>query len=291
MHKSKDVLKSLSKIAADAYLKGKKTSLAKEIIKIAQQESVTPVQIGFLTAEANQTVWKNLYDLDKKASYSFKPVDPKEVLDQLQSEGPSMSKQASVHSDYLGAPQGPALDQSWNMSIKTYGTMTKTASERKELKHVLQNRLEKMALAQEQLISREITAESMVEVSESEIVKQAKQMIMELPFEDRPAGLGKIAEVVRATMLPKKKDKEAARLIVKISSLLKKHGLIKAADLKAPEQYINSKMPARIVNGRHPLYITIDTLVNRWNELDQIRQGREIVDSSLPVLKEKVRGL
>jgi hypothetical protein len=66
---------------------------------------------------------------------------------------------------------------------------------------------------------------------------------------------------------------------------------VKAADLKAPEEYISKNLPVRVVNGRHPLYVQIDTLTDKWSELEQIRRGREIVDSSLPQLKEKIRGL
>jgi hypothetical protein len=187
---------------------------------------------------------------------------------------------------------GPSEKRSeeYNFSIQTYG-MDKVATDRRELKQALQSRLEKMALAREQLIGKEIVAESAVEVTEAAIVKQAKQMLMELPFEGRPEGMEKIAEFVRSAMLPKKKSKEAARLIVKISNVLKHHGLVKSADLKAPEEYISDKLPARVVNGRHPLYVHIDTLIHKWNELEQVRQGREIVDSSLPLVKEKVRGL
>jgi hypothetical protein len=288
MYKSKDLIKNLSKLAADAYLRDKKAPLAEAIVKIAQQEGVPPVQIPILTAETNQNVWKTLYDTDKKGSYGFEPADPEHVVAALQSKPVGISKVASA--DYLSGPSEQMLSDSLSLTLQTYG-MDKVATDRRELRQTLQNRLEKMSAAKEELQGREIVAESAVESLEGQIVKQAKQMLMEIPFSERPQGLDKIAEVVRAAMLPKKKEKEAARLIVKISALLRSHGLVKAADLKAPEEYISKNLPVRVVNGRHPLYVQIDTLTDKWSELEQIRRGREIVDSSLPQLKEKIRGL
>lgn len=288
MYKSKEVLKSLSKIAADNYLSNPKSSLKSELVKVASQESLAPVQIPFYVAEANQQVWKTLYDMDKKASYGFTPTDPKEIVDSLQVEKTPVIKQASE--DYFRSPKSTRAVETLNCEVQTYG-LNKTASERRELKQTLQYRLEKLSLASEQLRDKEMVLTSAIESAENSIVKQARQLLLDLPFSDRGDGMDKVAEFVRAAMLPKKKSKEAARLIAKIAYVLKSQGLVKAAELKAPEEYISEKLPARVINGNHSLYMTINTLVHKWDEKEQVRQGREIVDSSLPELKEKVREL
>jgi hypothetical protein len=66
---------------------------------------------------------------------------------------------------------------------------------------------------------------------------------------------------------------------------------VKEADLKAPEELISKNSPARIINGRHALYLTIKTLYDQYDLHNTLGHKHEIVDSSLPVIREKIREL
>jgi hypothetical protein len=286
-HKSKEVLNSLAKIASAAYLGKSKTPLNTSLKKIAQQEGLNPHQVEYVAAEANRDVWAQLFSLDKKASYDFPLADAKSVLEGLQVKPEEkIVKTASL--DYLGAPDRITHEK------LAYGTFEdqatdKTASERRYTKKELQNRMEKMAMAKEELERQIITNRSEQELLELSFVKQARELVMQEAFVERGAAVEKIAEFVRSAA---DKDTELGKnLMHKLSHVLKKQGLVKEADLKAPEEYISKNLPAKIVNGRHALYITIETLRQKRNELEPAIRAHEIVDSSLPFVREKLRAL
>jgi hypothetical protein len=302
MHKTRDTLKMLSKQAADSFLKsGGKSTLKAELKKIAAAERLAPVQIPVLTGEANQLTWKALYDMDKKASYSFVPVNPDEVVGDLQAAAPVLMKQASE--DYFTAPEGSSAlkkeaSGSWSAYLPTNGHQ-KLAADKRSLKHELQNRLEKTAALSERIQDELIKLCSDIEALEIKFIKEARQMLIEIPFAERGEGLQKIAEFVRSAMepkkdapaLPEKKKKRAALLIAKIAHVMTTQGLYKFAEQQAPESLINYDLPAKIINGNHSLYITINTLGGKWDEEEHMRSNRGIVDATLPQLKEKIRGL
>ena len=293
MYKNRETLKLLSKQAADAFLKsGGKSTLKAELKKIASVERLAPAQIPVLTGEANTLAWKSLYDFDKKASYAFTPVNPDEVVGELQSAAPTLLKQASE--DYLTPPEGSRAmkkqaSDTWSAYIPTNGHQ-KLAADKRQLKHELTNRLEKTANASERLRDEHIKLVSQIEALEVRFIKEARQMLIEMPFTDRGEGIKKIAEFVRSATDKKRKNKTAL-LIAKIAHIMEKQGLYKFAEQQAPESLINYDIPAKIINGNHSLYITINTLGGKWDEEEHMRTHRGIVDATLPQLKEKIRGL
>jgi len=294
MHKTRETLKLLSKRAAEAFLtSGGKSTLKAELKKVASSERLAPVQIPVLTGEANGIVWKGLYDLDKKASYSFVPVNPDEVVGELQAVAPVLCKQASE--DYMAPPEGSRAmkkqaSDTWTAFLPTNGHQ-KLASDKRLLKHELTNRLEKTAAASERLSDKQIEITSQIEALEIKFIKEARQMLIEMPFTDRGEGLKKIAEFVRSAVSDPKRKNKTALLIAKIAHVLTVQGLYKFAEQQAPESLINYDIPAKIVNGNHALYITINTLGGKWDEEEHLRTHRGIVDATLPQLKEKIRGL
>lgn len=283
MHLSKDVLNELAKLAADSFLKHK-TSLNTSLAKTAKEEALEPHQIEYVAAQANHAVWSRLHGMDKKASYDFPVADPEAVIKTLQVK-PVIVKQAS--DDYYGAPTGSTGFTEKTASINL-DSVDKTAAKRRELKKALQSRLEKCANAKEELQRKMTVIESKYELTERDLMKQARSLLMEQPFELRGEAMSKIADAIYGACEDKKLSRD---LMKKLSAVVGSQGLIKKADLKAPEAYISENLPARIVNGRHALYITIQTLKNLRTEYEPLQRGYEIVDSSLPELREKVRAL
>jgi hypothetical protein len=282
VHRSKEVLNNLAKLAAEAYL-SKKTPLNTSLTKTAKEEGLEPHQIEYVAAQANHTVWERLYGMDKKASYDFPVADPNAVIKELQVKPKGVIKEAGL--DYLSGPGGyTEKTASFELS-----SIDKTSAEKRELKKTLQQRFDKMASAKEDLEGQMFMLKLKFGEVEKTFMKEARALIMEQPFTDRGAAMMKIAEFVRSAS----EDNEAlARaLMLKLSAVIVGQGLIKKADLKAPEEYIDMKMPAKIVNGRHALYITIKTLKDIRQEYDPLHRGAEIVDSSLPELREKIRAL
>ena len=112
-------------------------------------------------------------------------------------------------------------------------------------------------------------------------------MVMHTPFSDRKQTIEKIAEFINSTG----KHEVGRRLMTKLSQKIVKDGLIKQADMQAHEEYISEGLPARIINGNHSLYITIDTIVKQEDRYKELSRNFIICDDTLPMLKEKIRGL
>jgi DNA-binding transcriptional MerR regulator len=288
IYRDKATLNTFAKIAADEYLGKNKTSLNDTLKKIASEEHLTPNQVEYVVAESNKAVWQKLFSLDKTASYDFPLADCKEVLSQLQvSHTPAKVEGADL--DYLSPPTSTktaSFDPFKALGIQE-DAVVKTAAAKKEVKRQLQTRLEKLAAVKEEIEMKMMVARTEIERLELDFIKTARNMVTDCPFEERGSGMDKVAEFLRGCGRPE----QGQLLMKKLAFILKKQGLIKESDLKAPEQYISSNLPARIINGRHSLYVTIKTLFDKVDHHSTLGNQYEIVDSSLPVIKEKIRAL
>ena len=283
-YKSKEVLNVLAKTAADSYIKNK-ASLNESLKKVAAAEGLEPHQVEYIAGEANKMVWAHNYKLDKKAAYDFPIADPKSIVDSAQKK--PVEKVAEVDMDYMLPPVEHTKVASEGQVYGSFQVKENENIDRRELKHTLQNRYEKLAQAKESAAMDMIVIQGGIENLEKKFIKEARTLIIETPFMDRPQAMEKIAEFVRSTgHIEKGRD-----LMKKLANKIVKDGLVKQADMKAPEEYISKNLPARIINGNHSLYITIDTIVKQEQNLANLRQNFIIADDTLPVLKEKIREL
>jgi DNA-binding transcriptional MerR regulator len=287
-YRDKETLTTFGKLAADEYLGQNKTPLNTTLKKIASQEGLTPHQIEIVASEANKAVWGKLFSMDKQASYDFPLADIKEILGDLQVKQ-SSGEVKTADLDYLSPPVSTKVAEF--DPFKALGVveenLEKSAAAKKEIKRQLQVRLEKCAQVKEELERELYVVNSKIDELEMSFVKTARNMILEYPFSDRGQAMDKIAEFLRGCGKPD----QSQFLMKKLSHVMKRQGLIKEADLKAPEQYINADLPCRIVNGRHSLYLTVKTIMDQYDWRDTLHNRYEIVDSSLPTIKEKIREL
>jgi len=283
-YKSKEVLNTMAKTAADSYIKSGK-SLTETLKKTASAEGLVPHQVEYVAAEANKMVWAHAYKLDKKAAYDFPLADPNAILEQSQVK--QVEKVASADLDYMLPPGSMTKVANDGQAYGSFDVEENKNISRRQLKHDLQNRYEKIALAKEDMEARIIVKQATVDKLKEKFVKEARVLIIETPFTEREAAMEKIAEFVRSTG-----HIELGReLMRKLASKVTRDGLMKTAGMKAPEEYISEKLPARIINGNHSLFITIDTIVKEEDCLSNMRKNFIIADDTLPVLKEKIRGL
>ena len=283
-YKSKEVINTLAKTAADSYLKNK-TPLNTSLKKIASAEGLEPHQVGLVAAEANKLVWASNYQSDKKAAYDFPLADPHVVVSDLQIK--PTEKIAMVNMDYTTPPSSLQKQASDKQVYGEFKTDLTDDNDKKVLKFTLQSRYEKLAQARDVAAGDLTIMECEIDALEKKFVKEAREMIIHTPFTERATTMEKIAEFINSTG----KYDTGRRLMTKLSQKIVKDGLVKQADMKAPEQYISEKLPARIINGNHSLFITIDTLVKQENRYSNLKRDFIICDDTLPVLKEKIRGL
>lgn len=286
MVRSKEVLNSFAKLASDAFLGKNKTPLNESLKKTAKSEALEPHQIEYIASQANHNVWSSLFGIEKKASYDFPLADASEVIESLQVKAAPVIKEASL--DYLTPPTRYAYEKVATGVVCDDSVDTAKAKKR-AVKKELEKRLEKAALAKEKLGDEMIKTQSEIQSKETELVNSFRTMILETPFFERGQAMDKIAHFINSSI-----DGEASvgmSIMKKLAADIKKRGLIKEADLKAPAEYISEKLPARIVNGRHALYITIQTIKDKSSHYEDCQRVHEIVDSSLPVIREKIRAL
>jgi hypothetical protein len=288
-HKSKEVLHGLAKLASDAFLGKNKTPLNDSITKIAKQEGLNSNQIEIVVAEANRDTWQRTFNEDKKASYDFPIADAPVIIEglQLKNEG-NVIKEAAM--DYLTPPtkNHHGLDKHASATINL-STLDSEVAERRKTRLELEKRAAKMVQAKEEIERRIYDTKSSRELFERDFVKQARQLIMEEPFSQRGAALEKIAEFVRSAL---EDDLTLGQsLMGKLAHVVKHQGLVKEADLKAPDQYISKKLPAKVINGRHILYVTLKTIKDKSASLYDLDRQYKLVDDSLPLVREKIRAL
>lgn len=282
-HKSKEVLNSLAKTAADGYLKNK-SSMNESLKKVASAEGLEPHHVEYCAAEANKMVWASHYQSDKKAAYDFPLADPKLIIDQLQIK--PVEKIAEVSLDYMLPPEHEKQASDKSVMGEFSSEATKN-DDRRTLRHQLTQRYEKLAQAKADTEADMISLRATIDGLEAKFLKEARQMLIQTPFTDRPAAMDKVAEFIRSTGHVAK----GRELMKKLAAKIVKDGLVKQADMRAPEEYISETLPARIINGNHSLYITLDTIVKKEEHYLGMQRNFTICDDTLPVLKEKIRGL
>lgn len=289
MYKDKSVLNSIAQLAVEGYFE-KKASLNDSLKKLASSEHLTPVQVQYVAAEANKGVWQKLFGMDKTASYDFPLADAQTIIESLalKHEAPKVDLDAE---DYL-AP--PATKLASFDPFKAIGVVsenlekTASAEAKKHVKRELEYKYEKLAHVREEILTKQYECGTRVDNAEREFVKAAREMVLEQPLDERGAAFAKIASFVHGVT---GNVEYKVNLMRKLAHVLTAQGLVKKADMKAPEEYISESLPAQIVNGVHPLYITIKTVLDGRDEYRSLGDRYEIVDGSLPVIKEKIRAL
>jgi hypothetical protein len=284
-YKSKEYLNSLAKTAADLFV-NKKTPMNDTLKKVASSEGLQPHHVEYIAGEANKMVWAREYKLNKTAAYDFPIADPNVIVGDMQKK--PIEKVAEVNLDYMSSPS--ELKKVASTDGEAFGVFESEVTkdqDRKQLKQTLTARYEKLAQARKDGELDLLSLESKVMHLEEKFVKEARVLIIETPFTERAQAMEKIAEFVRSAG----HFEVGKRLMEKLSKAIVSSGLIKQADLQAPEQYISESLPARIINGNHSLYITIDTIVKHQDRISSLKNNFIICDDTLPVLKEKIRGL
>ena len=259
--------------------------------KIAQSEELEPFQIEILAAEANKTIHTMKYASaeDKYFAADFPLADAKKVICSLQT---GTVKTAGVFTEpKLGLSEGPDAYEMFGVKPEV---MDKTAS----VKHQLKNASGKAELLKSKIDDEIIYKTAAIEQATKEFVKTAKAMVLE--SDDRMKTLGHLYHFTKCAGF----EKTGKKLLAKTAHVLRYEGKLeptkariafdffsKEADLKAPEDLISENLNATVVNGNHPLYITLKTIEDNEAELARWNRESNIVDDKVRILKQKIRAL
>lgn len=294
---SMDMIREWAHEATNTYLTtGVEPSFTIE--KIASSEELLPHQIQTLCAEANKLIHTQKYasETDKYHAANFPHADASRIIDALK-----VSDQVKIGSMESFQPDvSDELDLSSYFGIDEGQGHTKSAS----LKQEASTAVEKLEDFVKKASLDEIEQQSKLESSQNSFVKQAVQMLNVCDNESsRLSTLGQIFLFTKSAGFETKgKD-----LLNKVAHVISYNGLIskesledltkffmsKEADCKAPQSLISDELlgKVQIVNGDHPLYITLETINKYDSELAKTRDYSNIAQDKLKILKQKIRAL
>ena len=266
------------------------------LCKIAQAEELTPHQIETLAGESNKAIHQAKYASakDKYLAADFPLADAKTALARLQS-APGGVKLAAAMPD-------PVVSDDVDLH-KAVGVepevMDKTASVKLQLKHAEI----KTASLKQKMDDKVYIEKCAADDAERRFIKEARQAVLQCGANsaERMKTLGGLDAFAKTAGMHAK----ARPTLAKLAYALAKEGLLqpehaktalayflsKEADIKAPEELISANLPGMVINGTHPLYITLKTFRDCADRLDDTRGRASIVDDKIEILRQRIRAL
>ena len=265
------------------------------LCKTAQAEDLTPDLINVLAAEINKEIHRQKFASvsDKYFAADFPLADAAVAIRRLQADGGSQKVASEM-------PE-PVIRKAEADPFEAFGVkpepQDKTASVKHELRHVT----EKCELLERKLQDKIAVLKYQHESTARAFVKQAKDYVISYSLNqgERLNMLDRVHDFAKAAGM-----NFAAPLLKEVASSLGSDGLLtrdqvktasarfeKAADMKAPESLISPNLPAQIVNGNHPLYITLKTFHDQHSALTLNEDRVKLVQDKLRILRQKVRAL
>jgi len=266
------------------------------LTKIAQAVDLTPDQIQILATESNKLIHTHKYaaESEKYFAAEFPLADASVAIRTLQVDGGEV-KVASQFEAPKFIDQGPDAYAMFGVKPEEFD---KTAS----VRHQLKNASEKSGLLAQKISDRLMEVKTAAEDAQMSFIKTARQHALdESSSLGRMQVLGYFDHFVKQAGLPVSTGK---KLLAKVAYVLGKEGkleprhakiameyFMKEADCKAPEELISKDLPAQIVNGDHPLYITLKTIGNLEAErLSYVSEG-DLIQDKARILNQKIRAL
>jgi hypothetical protein len=280
---------------ASAYLT-QGTEPTTSLTKIAQSEDLTPEQVQLLAGEANKLIHQHKYANDESKYHAahFPLADATAVIAGLQVDGGSQ-KIAMAMPDPVFSDKNPSPFEMFGVEPEL---MDKTAGVKRELRQ----RSEKVAFDKQRAGDAVYKAEVACLAAERAFIKEARQVVLSGGSgPERTSLLGTVYHMTKAAGMA-----DLARpALGKLAHVLKGEGLVeprlgnqvveffltKTADQKAPQELISGFLPAEVVNGEHPLYITLKTYHGYSAALNLHRERYQTIDDRLHIMGQKIRAL
>lgn len=268
------------------------------VVKIAKAENLTPNQVKVLASEANKVIHQTKYASEdvKYHAANFPLADAAKAVAAMQVDS-GTEKVAFEMKAPVFADKGPDAFEMFGVTAEDE-THVKTASVKNRMKVASEKANLLKNVTSENIVLEKVAAVS----AEKAFIKTARQVIIQNDSaEDRMRTLGFIDHFTKQAGF---KD-ISRKALAKLAFVLGKEGLIlpghakqavtyfmsKSADEKAPSSMISEWLTSKVVNGDHPLYITLKTYRDRSNALNVSENRYQLVDDRLELLGQKARAL
>lgn len=267
------------------------------LVKVAGDNSLTVHQIEVLAGEINKTIHQTKFAQvsEKYHAADFPLADAKTAVSRLQVTPAGEEKIAAAMPE--PSYEKPEFDYFSAFGIAPE-ELDKTASVKAEGRKT-QQKLAMLSTAQNDSYEMAKHASSN---SEFEFIKTARQFVLDgYNLRGRLANLG---TVIHAVKCAGQKD-IALKPLAKLALALGSEGLIhpqqaekvaeylieKKADETAPPELISEFLKARVVNGNHPLLITLKTYQDAKERERSEAQRCNVIDDKSAILGQKIRAL
>jgi hypothetical protein len=264
------------------------------LVKIAKSEELTPHQVATLAAEANKLIHHHKYANEKEKYFAaeFPHADAKAALKELQLDGGEVK--------VAGAFVAPKVPDTGPSPYEMFGIQPEVMDKTAEVKHRLKYASDRSGLLEQKLQDKIYVTKTAAEDASRAFIKEARQHLLdESGSAARMKSLGHFDHFVKCAGFP-----VGRKLLAKLAFILMKEGklepkpaqaaiayLTKEGDCKAPVEMISQNLPANVINGDHPLYITLKTIGDHEADLLRYENDALLTQDKARILKQKIRAL
>lgn len=275
-----------------------------ELVKCAHDNSLTVPQIEILAGEINKTIHTAKYAQaeDKYHAADFPLASAKAALEQLQAaSGSTKTASASMGvGEYLPDPVFAKPEFDFNKAFGvTEEVMAKTAG---EIAVENKKEFEKVALLRSKQFDAAEMSKHAAEEAEVAFIKQARSIVLDgLNSDDRLKKFGFVLHAVKCAG----GFEEAKKPLAKLAFVVGAEGFVhpeqsqeivdylmsKKADEQAPQALVSEWLNAKVVNGSHPLVVTLKTYLNSKERAAAEATRFGVCDDKHRIMGQKIRGL
>lgn len=296
------------------------TSLNDSISKIANENSLTPAQVRQVCQQANVGAYEHVFDQSEdKIDAVFDLADAKVIAASI-SESEKVASDNRSHADYFLEPPKPKLniDMNAEFGVEQISNEHEVASQVNDLEQFVEN----VKLACGEIRSKQYDNQMAIVDTRRSLQHEVEQAIL---ISDNPDRLGVISKVAQAVGLGVKQENHEVAFseITKIAETLVKKGVFGAlaqfqaekegteqirskiaefskraeavqSDLISNTQLTGSKgslAKVKIVNGNHPILVSVNQLVDQVSEEDRLKKGLLLLEDKASYAIRKINDL
>ena len=292
-----------AKAASDAFLE-EEVSMNDTIRSIAEDNQLTPVQVGQVCQQANNMVYERLFKTAEEKNFTFPLADSSKIIVAIQEEPSPEQAEAASSMDFLLSPPQQKVAQDWN-AILGVKQVSNTPSVDQEIADN-QKVLEHIRAAQDEIRGMQTNNEVKVAEYRSAFTKMVRQSVLEAELSPLQA-LTKVAHACGLAFGDSPRRKLAVSEVIKVASHLVENGLLGIGAQRRMEKIaeavqqdlISTNMDTgdapedkvTIVNGNHPIIMSVNQLVDQVSEEDRLKDGLLLLEDKASYAVKKIQDL
>ncbi len=295
-------------------------SLNDSISKIASENSLTPAQVRQVCQQANVGAYEHIFNQSEdKIDAVFDLADAKTIASSI-SENEKVANDNRSHSDYFLEPPRPKL----NIDINAEFGVEQISNEHEVAAHVndLEQFIENAKLACDEIRAKQHDNQMAIVDTRRSLQHEVEQAIL---VSDNPDRMGMIRKVAHAVGLGVEEASQEVAFseIAKITETLVKKGVFGAlAQFQAEQEgtaHIRTKIAefskqaeavqsdlisdtqltgsegslakVKVVNGNHPILVSINQLVDQVSEEDRLKRGLLLLEDKASYAIRRINDL